>query len=89
MSTEYILDERTGHCYKFHAHGRSWLDAFKTCSAEESYLAIINNDTEAQVLRDIFEKYPDSVITSDFKDVVGIGIVDWEHNREWYTIHGK
>ena len=83
------MDERTGSCYKFHAHTRTWWDAFKTCSAEDAYLAIINSDTEAQVVKDIFEKYPDTVIKSEHPNVISLGIIDWEQNREWYTIHGK
>ncbi|CAH0719672.1 unnamed protein product, partial [Brenthis ino] len=87
--TAYQLDNRTGNCYKFHADARSWVEAYETCFAEEAYLAIINSHTEARVLTDIFSNHPSNMIHADHPNVMNIGMIDWEHNREWYTIHGE
>lgn len=44
-------------CYKFHATPKSWYDAYKTCSAEQAHLVILNSDQEAQDCLDMFKKY--------------------------------
>ncbi|CAH0719673.1 unnamed protein product, partial [Brenthis ino] len=86
---DYVLDKRTGSCYKFHIEAKPWVEAYKTCFVEQAYLAIINNNDEAQVLKEIFAKHPSSTIKSGQPDVMSIGIVDWEQNKRWYTIHGE
>ncbi|CAH0719670.1 unnamed protein product, partial [Brenthis ino] len=87
--TAYQLDKRTGNCYKFHAEARSWIEAYETCFAEQAYLAIINSYAEAQILQDIFANHPSNTIHADHPNVMSIGMIDWEHNRDWYTIHGE
>ncbi|KOB77180.1 C-type lectin 10 [Operophtera brumata] len=39
---DYELDAALGKCYKFHLNPLSWSDAYGVCSAEQSYLAVIN-----------------------------------------------
>ncbi|CAH0719678.1 unnamed protein product, partial [Brenthis ino] len=87
--TAYQLDKRTGNCYKFHAEAKSWVEGFETCFAEQAYLAIINSYAESQILTDIFANHPSNTIYADHPNVMNIGMIDWEHNREWYTIHGE
>uniref|UniRef100_A0A1E1WP12 C-type lectin domain-containing protein n=1 Tax=Pectinophora gossypiella TaxID=13191 RepID=A0A1E1WP12_PECGO len=87
----YKLDERTHSCYKFHNIGRPWSGAFKTCVAEGGYLAIINSETEAQILRELFAQYPGHVVRAKHKDIAAIGFNKWNdiHSHSWLTIHGQ
>ncbi|XP_047517594.1 macrophage mannose receptor 1-like [Pieris napi] len=85
---EYVFDSRTGSCYKFHTVPRTWSRAYMACAAEGGYLAIINSDTEAQVAKEIFAKYPGGKILGNFwKDVAFIGFHDWGEHGEWLTIN--
>ncbi|CAH0719676.1 unnamed protein product, partial [Brenthis ino] len=86
---DYVLDWRTGSCYKFHVEAKSWWEAYNTCFAEQAYLAIINNKAEVQVLKEIFASHSRYTIESENPDVMSVGIFDWERNRQWYTIHGE
>ncbi|CAH0398101.1 unnamed protein product [Chilo suppressalis] len=89
VDKEYVLDARTGSCYKFHTTGRTWRRAYMTCMAEGGHLAIINGDTEMQVIKDVFAKHPSEKIASAFKDVASIGFYSWGEHGNWYTVHGE
>ncbi|RVE45766.1 hypothetical protein evm_009566 [Chilo suppressalis] len=89
VDKEYVLDARTGSCYKFHTAGRTWRRAYMTCMAEGGYLAIINGDTEVQVIKDVFAKHPKEKIGSAYKDVASIGFYSWGGHGNWYTVHGE
>ncbi|XP_063380575.1 macrophage mannose receptor 1-like [Cydia fagiglandana] len=90
----YIYNAKIGSCYKFHREDKWWKDAFASCDSEGAYLAIINSDDEAEVLKKLFRanqygrregQVPDWV-----NEVAHIGFVDW--GREgglWMTIHGQ
>ncbi|XP_045521355.1 macrophage mannose receptor 1-like [Pieris brassicae] len=85
---EYVLDNRTGSCYKFHTIPRTWSRAYMACAAEGGYLAIINSDTESQVAKEIFAKHPDgNILGNTAKDVAFIGFHDWGEHGEWLTIN--
>ncbi|XP_013169530.1 PREDICTED: macrophage mannose receptor 1-like [Papilio xuthus] len=87
---EYAFDARTGSCYKFHSVPRTWSRAYMACSAEGGHLAIINNDAEATVIRELFAKHPGgSMIGNFWKDVAFVGFHDWNEHGEWLTIHGE
>ncbi|CAH0398105.1 unnamed protein product [Chilo suppressalis] len=88
VDREYVLDARTGSCYKFHTTGRTWRRAYMTCMAEGGHLAIINGDTEMQVIKDVFAKHPSEKIAADLKDVASIGFCSWREHGNWYTVHG-
>ncbi|XP_014371794.2 macrophage mannose receptor 1-like [Papilio machaon] len=86
---EYVFDARTGSCYKFHSVPRTWSRAYMACSAEGGHLAIINSDTEATVIRELFAKHPGGSMLGNFwKDVAFVGFHDWNEHGEWLTIHG-
>ncbi|XP_052740366.1 uncharacterized protein LOC112053983 [Bicyclus anynana] len=90
FDNEYQFDSRTGSCYKFHKVPRTWSRAYMACAAEGGHLAIINSDTEATVLRELFAKNPASSMVGNFwKDVAFIGFQDWGENREFLTIEGQ
>ncbi|KAL0840842.1 hypothetical protein ABMA28_014648 [Loxostege sticticalis] len=86
---EYEYSPTTGSCYKFHRIGRTWSRAFMTCSAEGGHLAIINSDLEAQVIRDIFSKYPENTIMASYTHTASVGFQDWGQRGLWWTIHGQ
>ncbi|CAH0719674.1 unnamed protein product, partial [Brenthis ino] len=93
VDREYVLEPATGSCYKFHRVARNWTRAFMTCAAEGGHLAIINSDTEANVLRQIFAKHPQDSIKSNLpgimKEIAHIGFHDWGERGIWTTIHGS
>ncbi|KOB66830.1 Lipopolysaccharide binding protein, partial [Operophtera brumata] len=86
---EYNLDVRTGSCYKFHRRGLTWSRAYMTCMAEGAHLAIINSEQESTVLKELFDKNPQSVIFSKLPDIASIGFLDWGDGGSWMTIHGE
>ncbi|XP_041978384.1 C-type mannose receptor 2-like [Aricia agestis] len=86
----YTMDHRTGSCYKFHRVPRTWSRAYMACAAEGGHLAIINSETEAQVMKEIFAKNPGGKMLGNFwKDVAFIGFHDWNEHGEWLTIEGQ
>ncbi|XP_023949387.1 macrophage mannose receptor 1 [Bicyclus anynana] len=90
LDNEYRFDSRTGSCYKFHKVPRTWSRAYMACAAEGGHLAIINSDTEATVLRELFAMNPaSSMIGSFWKDVAFVGFHDWGEHGEFLTIEGK
>ncbi|XP_028177458.1 macrophage mannose receptor 1-like [Ostrinia furnacalis] len=90
IDPEYNLDSRTNKCYKFHRVPRTWSRAYMTCMAEGGHLAIINSDTEATVIRELFAKNPGGVMLGSFwKDVAFMGFHDWTEHGDWRTIQGQ
>ncbi|XP_026322914.1 secretory phospholipase A2 receptor-like [Hyposmocoma kahamanoa] len=88
--TAYKLDRRTGSCYKFHQFPRTWSRAYMTCAAEGGYLAVINSDTEAKVLSELYTKMgvPIPYAGEYWTLVAHVGVHDWNEHGEWLTIHG-
>ena len=82
------MNERTDRCYKFHTNKVTWYDAFKICSQEGAYLAIITSRDEIRVVKDIFENYVYSSIEL-YNDLINIGFIDWKGNLMLHAIHGK
>lgn len=61
-----------------------------TCMAEGGHLTVINSDTEATVIRELFAKNPGGAMVGNFwKDVAFVGFHDWTEHGEWRTVHGK
>ncbi|CAB3257638.1 unnamed protein product [Arctia plantaginis] len=87
---EYHFESRTNKCYKFHTSSRTFKRANFACQAEGGYLVIINSEVEAQVIRDIWIKYPAVVMIGPFwKDVAYVGMYNWDESEDWTTIHGQ
>ncbi|XP_063361843.1 C-type mannose receptor 2-like [Cydia amplana] len=90
VDTGYTFDPRTGSCYKFHRLPQTWHRAFAACSGEGGHLAIINSDLEAQVIKELYGKNPDSTMPGNFvKHSSHIGHCDWGERGLWLTIHGQ
>ncbi|CAK1595733.1 unnamed protein product [Parnassius mnemosyne] len=86
---EYTHDSRTGSCYKFHYVGRTWPRAYMACASEGGYLAIINSHAEAEILKEMFNKYPEDKIIARHTDNAHVGFYDWGERGVWSTIHGQ
>ncbi|XP_032513844.2 macrophage mannose receptor 1-like isoform X1 [Danaus plexippus] len=80
----YVYNE-LGRCYKFHLNPRSWYEAVKICDAEQSYLAIINSDAEADVLVNITKNAPKDDI-EDTNYLNGAVHLGFKFNHIWKTI---
>ncbi|XP_059056932.1 macrophage mannose receptor 1-like [Achroia grisella] len=87
--SQYHLESRTGSCYKFHYMGQTWHQAYMTCAAEGGHLAIINSATEAQILKELFAKYPANKVIAKYTEPVSVGFYDWNKDYTWVTIHGE
>ncbi|CAH0597887.1 unnamed protein product [Chrysodeixis includens] len=90
VDSEYRLDPRTKKCYKFHTEPRTFSRANFACYAEGGHLVIINSETEATVIRELFAKYPAFKMSGIFwKDVAFVGFSNWGEQGEFRTIHGQ
>ncbi|KOB73959.1 C-type lectin 10 [Operophtera brumata] len=63
---DYELDAALGKCYKFHLNPLSWSDAYGACSAEQSYLAVINSQLEADHLVNRTARAPKDNVEGDY-----------------------
>ncbi|XP_047527581.1 C-type mannose receptor 2-like isoform X1 [Vanessa atalanta] len=80
---EYV--KKLGRCYKFHLTPMNWTDAFTVCNTEQSYLAVINSQDEADHLVDMTRKAPkDNVEGNYVRGAVHLGF-QFKRNR-WQTI---
>lgn len=87
--SDYKLNSRTGSCYNFHRLATSWKRAQAKCLAEGGYLAIINDDTEAAVLGEIYGENPVIINNSEYTPNIHLGYLDWGLRGLWFTVHGK
>lgn len=85
---DYEYSEALGRCYKFHLKPLNWTDAYAICSAEQSYLAIINSPKEADYLKNLTQQAPKENVAGDYlRGAVHLGF----HNRDgegWQTTKG-
>ncbi|KAJ8722606.1 hypothetical protein PYW07_003792 [Mythimna separata] len=85
---DYIYNEEVGRCYKFHLTPMSWTDAYSVCSAEQSYLTVINTQSEADYLVKLTELKTRNQAPGDYlSGAVHIGF----HNRlndGWQAVRG-
>ncbi|XP_063358712.1 secretory phospholipase A2 receptor-like [Cydia amplana] len=88
----YQYEPRTYSCYKFHSNAKMWHEAAKVCHAEGGHLAIVNSDTEAEVLKEIFTKNPAITVSgAKHDDIAIVGFWKWGDNKDgnWLTIYGQ
>lgn len=62
---DYLYNSEIGRCYKFHKTPKNWTDAYAVCSAEQSYLAVINTQLEASDLVRLTETYTKNKVTAN------------------------
>lgn len=75
-------------CYKFHLTPKDWSDASVTCHAEQSYLAIIQSQAEADHLVQMTADAPKDKVSGNFMSgAVHLGF--HKSNTEgWKTVKG-
>lgn len=87
--SEYRYSEETSRCYKLHQTSATWSEAALVCDIEESYLAVISSEVEAQYLAELTS---DAFSINDITPIpcnfiaLGISIKD---KTGWKTILGK
>ncbi|KAL0892676.1 hypothetical protein ABMA27_014397 [Loxostege sticticalis] len=84
----FVLDNRTGSCYKAFNMLSSWPESFAICAREGAHLAVINSDTEAEVIWDLAKKVLAQTPVPSWS-YVNIGFRSWSEPRTWMTIHGQ
>ncbi|KAJ2937902.1 hypothetical protein O0L34_g18725 [Tuta absoluta] len=87
--TDYNLNQTLDRCYKFHSDPKNWTEAMAICNAEQSYLAIINSQEEADYFVDLIAREKkDNAPGLTLSGAVYLGF----HNRlgdGWKTIQGQ
>ncbi|KAL0840845.1 hypothetical protein ABMA28_014650 [Loxostege sticticalis] len=79
---EYVLNNRTGSCYKPSHQRLTWSEAYKRCVTDGGHLAVINSDAEAEDLWMLIrEQRP--------KGTALLGMRAWGEHRAWITVHGQ
>ncbi|CAH2073664.1 unnamed protein product, partial [Iphiclides podalirius] len=86
---DYKYNENLGRCYKFHLNPLNWRDALEACDAEQSYLAIINSQEEADYLVNITERAPKDKVTGWYlRGAVHLGFSYDTTEDSWRTNAG-
>ncbi|CAG4910852.1 unnamed protein product [Colias eurytheme] len=83
--TKYEYSEKLGRCYKFHSTPMKWTDAYVVCSAEQSYLAIIDSQEEADHLANLTNNANKDIGGDFLGGAVHLGFVQ---KNEWRSIKG-
>lgn len=76
----YTYSSETGHCYKTYTQEVNWTTAYEACRGEGAYLAVVNSQAEAQVLKNLI---PFGI------DFVSIGFYFWTPTKSWWTVKGQ
>ncbi|XP_063529597.1 C-type mannose receptor 2-like [Cydia strobilella] len=85
---DYKWEPSTGSCYKFHGASKPWRLALATCHTEGGHLAIINNQTESNILKNLYNHNTDTVTGADEPRHAFIGLRKYD-DGEWATIFGE
>ncbi|XP_059057059.1 macrophage mannose receptor 1-like [Achroia grisella] len=86
--TDYTYSKTLGRCYKFHLTPKNWTEAYATCNAEQSFLAIIQNQADADYLVKLTKEAPKDSVQGDYlKGAVILGFHNL-NDEGWNTIRG-
>ncbi|KAM3962998.1 macrophage mannose receptor 1-like isoform 2-T2 [Aphomia sociella] len=86
--TDYTYCEALNKCYKFHLIPKTWNEAYATCHAEQSHLAVIENQKEADFLIEFTRNTPKDHVRGDYlrgSVLLGFHKLDGEG---WKTVKG-
>ncbi|KAJ0180626.1 hypothetical protein K1T71_004030 [Dendrolimus kikuchii] len=84
--TNYIYNDDLSKCYKLHLTPMNWSEAYSICSNEQSYLAILNNQFEADYLSKLVENAPkDNILQPYLAGAVHLGFQNL-NGEGWTTI---
>ncbi|XP_031768374.2 macrophage mannose receptor 1-like isoform X2 [Galleria mellonella] len=64
--TGYTYSETFGRCYKFHLTPKNWTEAYATCNAEQSFLAIIESQAEADYFVKLTQEAPKDLVRGNY-----------------------
>ncbi|KAI5646937.1 lectin c-type domain-containing protein [Phthorimaea operculella] len=88
--TDYTFNKDLNRCYKFHPRPKNWTEAITICSAEQSYLSIINSQAEADFLVQLTEQKKKSNAPGlTLNGAVLLGFHNRLNDEEWKTIKGQ
>ncbi|CAH2086313.1 unnamed protein product [Euphydryas editha] len=83
--SDYEYVQKLGRCYKFHLMPMNWTEAYAACYTEQSYLAVINSQDEADYLVNLTNKTPKDKVEGNFlRGAVHLGF-QLKKNR-WQTV---
>ncbi|XP_077295203.1 macrophage mannose receptor 1-like [Arctopsyche grandis] len=87
--SEFFYSSKLDRCYKFHKEPMTWNSSYLTCYGEQSRLALINSQEEADLLVKLFEKYPEESLDRNFnKNIIHVGFNDFILPGSHITIDG-
>ncbi|XP_026764354.2 macrophage mannose receptor 1-like isoform X1 [Galleria mellonella] len=87
-NTDYTYSETLNRCYKFHLTPKNWNEAYATCIAEQSFLAVIENQAEADYFVKLIREAPKHTVQVNYsRGTVFLGFhnIDGEY---WKTVNG-
>ncbi|CAH1645988.1 unnamed protein product [Spodoptera littoralis] len=88
-SPGYTHSKQTGSCYKLHTKPMKWLDAYTTCRIEQSNLAVIDSQTERNVLVNLTTHASALLISETYqKGIFHLGFHN-RYNNGWVTVKEK
>nr|QWY13121.1 IML24 [Mythimna separata] len=84
----YTFSEDLSKCYKLHTTPLNWMDAHTVCRTEQTYLAMVSNQLEAEYLANVTESASSRRIEGDY--VKGIFHAGFHNtlNKGWQTVRG-
>ncbi|GBP25027.1 Hemolymph lipopolysaccharide-binding protein [Eumeta japonica] len=85
----YFVNNDHKSCYKFHTTPKTWTDAFLTCHAEQSYLAIIDDKEEADFITKGVKAVAEDVRGDYVKDFIAVGYHDKFEEGNYITLKGQ
>ncbi|XP_014370346.2 macrophage mannose receptor 1-like [Papilio machaon] len=86
---EYRFSDETSRCYKLHSYPATWSEAALVCDIEQSYLAVINSEIEAQHLAMLTgDAFSTNDITSNLCSSIALGFNN-KSKTGWETILGE
>ncbi|XP_068084793.1 hemolymph lipopolysaccharide-binding protein-like [Anabrus simplex] len=74
--------------YKFHTLVKTWSEAYDICEQEGAHLAVINSDTEANVLMELYKHSPKAKGASQ-GDNIYVGCNDIVTEGKFVTVFGE
>ncbi|XP_067006770.2 hemolymph lipopolysaccharide-binding protein [Anabrus simplex] len=74
--------------YKIHTLAKSWSEAYHICQQEGAHLAIINSDTEAHVLMELYKRSPKAE-GATYDGSAYIGLNDLVTEGKYVTVFGE
>ncbi|KAJ8722596.1 hypothetical protein PYW07_003776 [Mythimna separata] len=86
---DYTLATNISKCYKVHTTPLNWDEAYATCRAEQSSLAIVNDQEELDYLAKLSDAAPKRKIAANYqKGIFHLGFHN-KYDEGWQTVKGS